>query len=47
MSFGKFFFCLLIAGAMTYAGYLMDLSWPMYYGTGGVIFLVAISTGMK
>jgi len=47
MSLGKFTVCLLIAGAMTYVGYLMDLSQPMYYGTGALIFVVAISTGMK
>jgi hypothetical protein len=47
MSLGKFTVCLLIAGAMTYVGYLMDLSQPMYYGTGGLILLVGICTGMK
>jgi len=47
MSFGKIFFCLFISAAMTYAGYLMDLPQAMYYGTGALIFVVAISTGMK
>ena len=47
MSLGKFTLSLLIAAAMGYVGYLMDLSQPMYYGTGAVIFLVAIFTGMK
>ena len=47
MSIKKIAFCLLIAGAMTYVGYLMDLSPPMYYGTGALIFVVSFSTGMK
>lgn len=47
MTFGKLAFCLLIAGAMTYVGYLMDLTQPMYYGTGGLILVVALSTGLK
>jgi hypothetical protein len=47
MSWGKFIVCLLIAGAMTYGGYLADLPQTVYIGTGALIFIVAISTAMK
>lgn len=47
MSWGKFIFCLLIAGVMAYGGYLVELPQPVWIGTGVVVFIVAITTGMK
>jgi hypothetical protein len=47
MSFGKIIFCLLLGGAMGYAGYLIDLPQTLYIGTGVMIFIIAFNTGKK
>lgn len=47
MTLGRFIVCLLIAGGMTYAGYLMDLPRALYIATGAGIFIIALNTGMK